>query len=160
LAWTGQVRRYSNGAQPAGFGTVGNVGNAVLEPLGVVVVVSPPRVVVVDTGSVIEVLGGSVVEVSSLGAVVEGDGVGGVVVGLVVVGLLGGRLVGGSGGNRSSMVTGAHMTAASTEAGAPPTTYTAAVNVRTAKAAAPNLPDVMEGQANQMRPCWEPGHPG
>jgi hypothetical protein len=60
------------------------------------------------------------------------------------------------GGNKSSMVTGGHITAASTEAGAGPTISQAAVNARTATMAAPNLPGVMGVQANQTRPCKEP----
>jgi hypothetical protein len=137
---------------PLGLGTV---GTGAVEPPVIVVVGSPPKVVEVDSGSVVDVEVSSgavvVVEVSS-GAVVEEEESETVVVGL------GGRRGGGVGGNKSSMVTGGHMTAASTEVGASPTISQAAASTRTATMAAPNLPGVMGLQANQLWPCWEPSH--
>jgi hypothetical protein len=122
--WTGKTRWYSKGEHLAGLGAV---GIEVVEP-GVVVVDWSPTVVVVESGRVVDVVVEvDVVVVDSLGTVV-GE-----------VGRRGGVL----GGNRSSMVIGGHMTAASTGAGEPPTTSKAAVMARTATMAAPNLPGVI-----------------
>lgn len=98
-----------------------------LEPAGIVVVDSPSIVVEVESGIVVEVV------VDEEVVLVESGSVEGVV----------GRLGGLSGGKRSLMVTGGHITAASTGAGDPPTKIKAALIPRTATMAAPNLPGVM-----------------
>jgi hypothetical protein len=144
---------------------LGTVGTGAVEPPGVVVVGSLPKVVEVDSGAVVDVEVSSgavvVVEVSS-GAVVVVEVSSGAVVeeeeSETVVAGLGGRRGGGVGGNKSSMVTGGHMTAASTEVGASPTISQAAASTRTVTIAAPNLPGVMGLQANELWPCWEPSH--